>query len=497
MDALFLYWERPNQPMHFGEILVYEDQVSALELRESLSARMHLLPRYRQRAVFSPLHLAHPVWEDDPEFDVGNHVHEMLLPPPGDNRALSQVASGLLTGMLDRRRPLWDLWLLQGHESGRSILLVRLHHAMVDGLSTMRVIEVMHDLEPNCPPPEPPPEPWVAEPGPGTVTRLVDAVGDQISLMAQTTGETLSWLDPRQLPNRVRGLRTLGRTLATARILPPPRTPFNAPISDRRDFAWIELPLEDLKAIRKARGGTVNHVVVAILSGGLRRYMQRRGHDPDGKPLRMEAPVGMRPADKRDALGNLVSLVFAPLRSDIDDPLRRYDEGRREMDRVKEIGQAEGLSMLIEWSNRWPAALHSAVWRWAPTWLPYPCNIVSTNVPGPKEALYLGGHKVVGFHPLGPLWTTLGAILCTVSYTDKITLTLVVDPELIPDVWDAIDDFRAAYDELYSSAVGDSPGPLARPGRRQPSARASARRQGIEAIPLPDATRPTPTTETG
>lgn len=170
----------------------------------------------------------------------------------------------------------------------------------------------------------------------------------------------------------------------------------------------------------------------------------------------MECPVGIRPPEKRDALGNLVSLVFAPLRVDIADPVERYNQGRLDMERLKE-SQSAGLSMLIEWSNRWPAPLYHAAWRLTPGWLPYPCNIVSTNVQGPKQTLYLGRHEVVGFHPLGPLWTTLGAILRTVSYTDKITLTLVVDPKLIPDVWDAIDDFRAAYDEMYLAMVGEPP----------------------------------------
>jgi WS/DGAT/MGAT family acyltransferase len=341
------------------------------------------------------------------------------------------------------------------------MLVVRLHHAMVDGLSTMRVIEVMHDLERHAPKPEPPAEAWTPQPGPGALTRLVEAVGDQVRLTARTTLETVSLLDPRRFSRHVRTLGKMAASLGPTAMLPPPPTPFNAPISDRRDLAWLELPLDDVRAIKQALGGTVNHVVLGVLSGGLRRYLQRHGRDPDRKPLRVEVPVGMRPPEKRDALGNLVSIVIAALPVDVEDPLERYNKGRREMERVMQMGQAEGLHTLVEWSNRLPAALHHATWRWSPSRWPYPVNLVSTNVPGPKETLYLNGHEVVGFYPTAPLWTTLGAILCTISYTDTVTLALVVDPELIPDVWETIEDFRAAYDELYARAVRESPGVLA------------------------------------
>jgi WS/DGAT/MGAT family acyltransferase len=453
-DSVFLSWERPEQPMHVAECMVYDGHITAADMIRMISERMHLLPRYRQKIVPVPFGIAHPTWEDDPGFDVANHVDELTLPAPGDDRALSRVSGELYCRLLERDRPLWHLTVLHGYSGGGTVIFLKLHHSMVDGVSSVELIEVLHSTERGATPPAPPATAWQPRPLPGPVARLRHAVADQAASTLGGLREVSDLVRPGALGSLVKRMCALTRAAAdTAPLLvrPLPATPFNAPIHPKRDFAWVELPLAEVKAVRKALGGTINDLVLAVLSGGLARYMTRHDSDPDGRELQAMCPVSVRRQNQSGAMGNLVSMVVAPLYVGIPDGTARLDAERTAMEELKRRDQAAGIYELIASTTWWPAPLWRLVWKlWPRTYFPF--HITSTNVPGPRQPLFLGEHELLHWYPFGVQWTNNGLFLCTLSYRGYLTLGPVADPDVVPDVWDFADDLRAAYEELRDAA---------------------------------------------
>jgi WS/DGAT/MGAT family acyltransferase len=325
---------------------------------------------------------------------------------------------------------------------------------MVDGVSSIDLIEVLHDTQPDAGPRTPPRDAWQPRPVPGSATLLREALTDQASAVAGGIANAAGSLQPATAKRRLGQLRVIARTVADTApmaLRPPPATPFNRPISASRQFAWLELPFDEVTAVRKRLGATVNDMVLAILSGGLGRYMRRKGYETDGVVLRALCPVSMRRADQHGALGNLVSMVVAPLEVGIADPLERLRAGREEMERLKRSDQAGGLYDIMAAVKALPAPLFAAPWRIAPR-THWPQNITSTNVAGPRAPLYLGAHELLHWYPVGVQWTNNALFLCTLSYREHLTLGLVADPTIVPDVWEANEDLRAAYAEIEAAS---------------------------------------------
>lgn len=458
-DTVFLSWERPEQPMHVAECMVYDGHIPAADMVRMISERMHLLPRYRQKVVPAPFGVAHPTWEDDPNFDVARHVDEAALPPPGDDRVLSRVCGELFCRLLDRDRPLWHLTVLHGHADGGTVIFLKLHHSMVDGVSSVELIEVLHSTERGASPPPAPLTPWAPRPVPGRLNRLRDVVADQVATTLEGVREISDLVRPgavaelaKRAQNATRAILDIGPLLA--RRLPA--TPFNAPIHAARDFAWVELPLDEVRSVRAALGGTINDLVLTVLSGGLGRYMRRHGVEPDGRELQAMCPVSVRRQTQSGSMGNLISMVVAPLHVGISDPVERLEAERSAMQELKRRQQAAGIYELIAGAAWWPAPLWRLVWKaWPHAYFPY--HITSTNVPGPRQPLFLAEHELLHWYPFGVQWTNNGLFLCTLSYRQYLTLGPVADPEVVPDVWDFADDLRAAYDELRAAADRASP----------------------------------------
>jgi diacylglycerol O-acyltransferase len=454
-DAVFLHWERRNQPMHVGECMVYDGHFSRDELVDLVADRLHLIPRYRQRVVPAPLRLSYPTWEDDPDFDLERHVEELEMPAPGDDRTLSSFGGKLFSERLDRDHPLWKISVIQGHESGNTILLMRLHHSMVDGVSAVALVDVMHSVDPDGESAPAPPVSWEPKPLPGTLRLLQDALADRVDATASTFKEAAGLLRPSAAARQARELALLARTWVRSLpigLLPPPKTPWNREISPNRQFAWLELPFQEARSIRRTLGGTVNDLILAVLAGGLGRYLRRHGYDTEGVKLRTMVPVSMRRPGEEGPMGNAVSLVVVPLHVGVDDAIERLNMEREAMDRAKAENQAAGIYQIIQMSRRVPPPVHELQWRLSPTSAPWPINIVSTNVPGPQVPLYLAGRKMLHWYPLGVPWTTLGLFLCTLSYDKRLVLGLVADPSLVPDLWDVVDDLHASYQELLTAA---------------------------------------------
>jgi len=464
-DAVFLHWERRNQPMHVGECMVYDGHFTRDELLELLDARLHLIPRYRQRVVPSPLGLSYPTWEDDPDFALDRHVEEVTMPAPGDDRVLSRFGGKLFSQRLDRSHPLWKLSVIQGHQSGNTILFMRLHHSMVDGVSAVALVDVLHGDDPAGNGTPKPHVPWEPQPMPGTLRLLGDALVDRVGAAAETLKEGAGLMRPSAAVAQLRDLsvlvRTWGRSLPNA-VVPAPKTPWNHHISSDREFAWLELPFEEARGVKGTLGGTVNDLILTVLAGGLGRYLRRNGYTTDGVQLRAMVPVSMRRPGQEGPMGNVVSLVVVPLHVGVQDPVERLRLEREAMERAKAEDQASGIYQMIQMSRRVPPPLHELQWRMSRTSTRWPVNIVSTNLPGPKVPLYLAGRKMLHWYPLGVPWTTLGLFLCTLSYDQRLVLGLVADPNLVPDIWDVVDDLRDSYDEMRETARSLAPSPRAR-----------------------------------
>lgn len=452
LDASFLYTERPTQPMHVGGCTVYAGRVSRDELIQILRDRAHLLPRYRQKIVFPPFSLAHPTWEDDPDFDISRHVEEMTLPDPADDRVLSEVGGRAYAGMLDRGRPLWKLVLLHAPAEGRTAMVWKIHHAMVDGVSGVDLAMVMHSLRPDAEPPPPPAEAWQPAPLPDALSLMREAAQQQLNEAIQTwAGDIARLLRPAEMMERVRQTTQAITSAMPSLLRPAPRVPFNGTLSRERQFAWAEFSFAEIRYVRSVLGGTVNDVVLAVIAGGLGRYLRAHGRQTAGMELRAMCPVSMRREEERGALGNLVSIMFAPLYAGITDPVERLAAERAAMERLKSEDQAGSLYSLTQLADRIPPAWQALAGQWvAPNTV---LNTVSTNVPGPQVPLYLAGHKLLAWYPLGPLASGIGLFNAILSYNQKLTIGATVDPKLMPDVWFYTECLRESFAELLAAAA--------------------------------------------
>jgi WS/DGAT/MGAT family acyltransferase len=451
VDATFLYTEKPTLPMHVGGCMVYEGRLTLDTLIASLEARLHLLPRYRQKVVFPPFGIAHPTWEDDPAFDIRHHAAEITLPAPGDDRALSEAGGRAFAGMLDRDHPLWKLIVVNGRADGNTAVIWKVHHAMIDGVSGVDLTMVLHDLKPDATPPEPPAAPWQPQPVPDPLTLLQDSVRDRLTEMARVaTDEAFRLLRPTDVDARVRQLASALSSSAPNVLRPAPKAPFNGPIGGERRFGWAEFSFADFRRVKSELGGTVNDVVLAVIAGGLGRYLRALGLPTEGVELRAMCPVSMRRPDQRGALGNLVSMIFAPLHVGILDPVARLHAERESMERLKNQDQAGGLYEMANLLQQVPPALAAIAGQLTvPNTL---LNTVSTNVPGPQIPLFLAGQRLIGWYPLLPLAGDVGLCNAILTYDQRLTIGVTTDPKLVPDVWLYVECLKASFAELVDAA---------------------------------------------
>lgn len=450
LDAAFLYVERPNATMHIGGCMVYEGEFSREHVIEQVAARMHLLPRYRQRAVFPPFFVSHPLWIDDPNFDIENHIDEVWLPADCNEQILARAAAEAYSGMLDRDRPLWKGIVLRGIP-GHTALVWKIHHAMVDGVSGVDLTMVLSDFSPSDELPEPPAEAWSPEPLPDSLGLLQEAMQHRLSELNRTwTEAAFDALRPDVMAARAREMMAASGATLPVSATPAPRTVFNRPVGGDLGFAWAQFAFPTMRAVKSRLGGTVNDIVLTVLAGGLGRYLRARGQDTAGLELRAMCPVSMRQEDERGQLGNLVSNMIAPLFVGVDDPVERLKKERDAMNTLKEAGQARAFYELSQFGVRVPPlmAAMGATLPFSQTLF----NTVSTNVPGPMIPLYFGPHKLVDWLPAGIVSNNIGLFLAILTYNQRITLGITVDSRLIPDPWFLTACLEDSYAELRQAA---------------------------------------------
>ena len=461
LDASFLYLETPSSHMHVAGLMILdpssaEGGVTLEDVKAVYSERLHLAPPFRRRLVEVPFGLHHPLWVEDPDFDIDYHIRATALPSPGTPEQLSTLVGRLSALPLDRTRPLWEVWVIEGLEDGNVAVLSKVHHAAIDGASGNELTVALLDLTPEVAVHEPDEE-WVPDHIPNEVELLTYA----LTSLA------------RQPLRVVRALsKTTGAALAVRRrnreepnLAPPPspfsapRTSFNTAISPRRSFAYTTVSLPTVKAVKNATGSTVNDVVLALCAGALRRYLDAHGEHPDG-PLVAMVPVSVRSEDDKE-MGNRVSSMFASLATDVDDPVERLKVIHECMHEVKEQQKAIGADTLGDWAEFAAPALAGRAARlysrtkMADRHRPL-FNVTISNVPGPPFPLYSIGARMVSNFPVGPIMDGGGLNMTVMSYRDQLDFGLQACPDVLPDVWSLAEGLQDALDELVE-ATGVQP----------------------------------------
>ncbi|MGZ6968402.1 MAG: WS/DGAT/MGAT family O-acyltransferase [Acidimicrobiia bacterium] len=455
LDSSFLHLERLETPMHVGAVSIFEgtpffDESGRFRLAETrrlVGSRLHLIPRFRKRLMHVPFEQGRPVWVDDARFDIAYHVRLTALPAPGSREQLLALTARIQAQLLDRTRPLWELWFVEGLEGGNVGLIQKTHHALVDGVSGVDVATVLLDFTPDPTFLEPPR--WIVEPPPSPGRLLLDTLYERTTEPAEIV-RTLRRI--ARTPQRtLERSGQLGRALSTLvdRNSIAPRTSINVTVGRRRRFEGVKVSLDDVKAIRKNLGGTVNDVVLAGVAGGLRRLFEARGDDLDVR-MRALCPVSVRDDAQRMQLGNRVSAMFVDLPIGEPDPVARLQAIRATTEDLKDREQAVGAAFLVDLTAFAAPTLLGLAARAAHR-QPF-FNLVITNVPGPQVPLYCMGARMLEAYPVVPLTRNLALGIAILSYCGQLHFGLYVDADALPDVAVLAGGLEDAFAELKKIA---------------------------------------------
>ncbi|WP_301149671.1 WS/DGAT/MGAT family O-acyltransferase [Mycobacterium simiae] len=456
LDASFLYLETPTQPLHVCSILELDTSTmpggyTFGRLRDALELRLAAMPEFREKLADNPLNLDHPVWVDDKDFDVNRHLHRIALPPPGGRAELSEICGHIASLPLDRGRPLWEMWVIEGvagtdcQRGGRLAVMTKVHHAGVDGVTGANLMSKLCSTEPDAPTPEP-------AAGVGGASGWQIAGGGLIRWASRPL--QLAALLPDTVSSVVSTLRKARDGQTMARPFAAPRSAFNGKITGRRNIAYSELDLDDIKKVKNHFGVKVNDVVMALVSGVLRQYLAERNALPDSSLVAM-VPVSVH--GKSDRPGrNKVSGMFATLHTELSDPVQRLKAIADANSVAKQHSSAIGASLLQDWTQfAAPAVFGIAMRLYASSRLTETMpvhNLVVSNVPGPQAPLYLLGCETKAMFPLGPIFHGSGLNITAMSLHGTLNIGLISCPELLPDLWEMADEFTVGLEELLVAA---------------------------------------------
>lgn len=448
-DAAFLYFERPHAPLHIGSLGIYDRQIPYERFVAHIESRLPNIPRYRQRIAPVPLELAHPTWEDDPNFNIRNQIHHIQLPPPGTQDQLTILAAELAATPLARTRPLWEMYIVNGVEGNRSAIIAKVHHCMIDGVSGIELLMQTLDVTPE-PAPPPPSDGWEPRPLPPSSVRLLDALMDSLEEQRLRSMEFFQRaIDPQRQLNDAQTFLSALRSTVPLTATPAPRTSFNVPLSSQRRVATAQMSFAELREIRTTLGGTVNDVVLAVVAGTLRSYLRAHGYPTDGLELRAAIPVNVRLEDEKGAMGNRVSAIFIELPVHEANPLQRLETIKQRMEQAKAGNQAGAFELLLRTASMTPVPLQALTGLTASN---TSINLICTNVPGPMIPLYCVGHQLIDHYPLVPISLNMGLACGVTSYNQKLYFGLMVDPNAVPDYRDLSRYLDETFLELRGAA---------------------------------------------
>ena len=430
------------------------------------------MPRFRQRLAEVPLDQGRPVWVDDPHFNLRYHLRHAGLPAPGSEEQLKNLAGRLFAQRLDRTKPLWEIWLVDGLRDGRFALVAKSHHALVDGIEAVDITTVLFDPEPGVAIIPPPARRWAPQPLPSSAQLLGDALFERVTRPAELARTARAVVrTPRQLLQAGRdGLQAMG-ALAFAGMRPAPPTPLNVKVGPHRRYTWVDAELATLQRVKDSLGGTVNDAVLAVVAGALGRFLRHRGVETEGLLLRALVPVLVRGSSHADALGNEVAPMWVQLPVGIEDPVRQHAAIRDATAGAEDSAQAVGARTLTELAGFAPPTIMSQAARLQQRQRFF--NLVVTNVPGPQQPLYLLGRRLRALYPVVPLAgrQALGVAVC--SYDGRLGFGLLGDYDALADL-DILADMLS--DSIAALADGASIPKRAARGRRATRAAAAARR---------------------
>ena len=457
LDASFLYLENGVTHMHVGSCAIFEGPTPPYdELLRAFGAKLPLVPRYRQRVRFVPFDLGRPVWVDDPHFNLEYHVRHSALPRPGTGAELERLMGRVMSQELDRNRPLWEAWVVEGLEGGKWALISKVHHCMIDGVSGVDLVMVM--LDQTREPTPPAMDDWDPEPEPSSLRLAADAVSSLLTSPREQARAVRSVLrQPREALRRARVLTTGLHNFGTA-LRPTPPTTVDGSIGPHRRWTSARTTLDDVRAVRQAFGGTVNDVVLTAIASGLRDLILSRDEDPSEVTLRSLVPVSMRSADAHGVYDNRVSAIFFDLPVDIADPIERLAAVRAEMARLKESHEPEAGEVLTSLAGAFPAVTAQATRLAVRLMTRMPqrsMNTVTTNVPGPPMALYAGGREMLEYLPFVPLGPGVRVGVAILSYHGGISFGVTGDFDTVPDVQVVARGIERAMVELVRLADGE------------------------------------------
>lgn len=481
-DSSFVMFEQRATHMHVAALGIFESGplrsdaggVDAARIARYVESRLSALPHHRQKLAFAPVS-GHPVWVDDEHFDLDYHVRHTALARPGTEEELKRLAGRVLSQPLDRDRPLWEIWIVEGLEGGRFALLTKVHHCMVDGASGVSLLTLMFRTDRSEDIPQA--EAWFPRSRPSRLRLAFDeAVGRAQAPIAlwREAGDAMRTPDRTLRAVRDRAV-SVAEALRTGFHLPSEST-LNRPIGPHRRAEWRVFDLADLKEIKKRLGGTVNDVVLTLVSGAMRRFLARRHEDLEQLDYRVVIPVNMRSASGDRGVANRVSAFFLSLPVGEADPVARLAAVRREAERLKTSRAADGIdffTQLVERSgSTWLTELGV---RLAARVQPY--NQIVSNVPGPQYPLYVLGARLLELYPLPPLFERQGLGTAVMSYDGRVCWGLVADRDVVPDLGALAQDLEAALAELRSAALqaNAEPPTRRRGGERRAAGRSSRR----------------------
>lgn len=436
-DAVFLRIETTHEPQHVGSLSVIEGgplrdasgRVRFDELQAHVERRLHQIPRLRQRVMEVPYNQARPVWVDDDHFDIDYHVRLTALPRPGDDEQLAALMGRLQSLALDRARPLWEMWFVDGLADDHVAMILKIHHALGDGIANVDLALALIDLEPDAPADDPVPE-WTPRPAPLPNDLLTEALRDQ---MAQPGRFARSMIDTMRDPRpAIDAVTNVGRTVANFLAKPPP-APWNVPVSAHRRWVTASVPLKGVRTVRKRHAVSINDVVLAACSGALRTFLLEHGDtDIEHRVIKAMVPVSLRGKDQHgETLGNLVSLIIVELPVDEPDPIVRLERIHAITSELKGSGLIDGAHRILDLADT-ITPLAGLLTRYVSRTIPM--NLVITNIPGPPVPLYLCGARFLRVFPYVEVIDNEGLTIAVVSYDDQLHFGITSDRDVMPDL---------------------------------------------------------------
>jgi diacylglycerol O-acyltransferase len=459
LDASFLYFETPSMHMHVAMTAIFDPSTMPGgyefgKIREFIASRLHLVPPFRRRIVEVPFRLNHPIWVEDPDFDLDYHIRRIGAPAPGGHQELAEMAAQIASTPLDRGRPLWELYVVENLADGNIGVVTKMHHCAVDGVSGAELMVNLFDLEPGGRVLDPPP------------VRVPEAIPSDLELVRHAV-ESRAKRSLKMLPLIGTTVRTAATLVSRHRDpdaivgavpLTAPPTPWNHAITPHRRMSFTRVKLDDVKTIKNAVGCTVNDVVLGLMGGTLRRYLEAHDAFPEDSPLIAVCPVSVRGDDETGQTNNKVSAMFTSLATDVDDPIERLKTIHQVTKGAKEDHNVLGANILQDWAE------HAAPTTFALAARLYSSmnlsdrhrpihNVVISNVPGPPFPLYYAGAQLQYTLPMGPVMEGAGLNITVLSYMDNVDVGFMACRELVPDVWKLVDYVQDSMQELLKAVA--------------------------------------------